>query len=395
MPTTFTGAMVFTPVEIIDGRAVVVSDEGKIVYFGTAADAPRHEGQCLDLGGRILAPGLIDIHRHGGFGIAFGLGDDVARDLDAFAERVVIEGITGFFCSLVAPDADTLLRIIKDCVAALESGTKGAEALGLHLEGPYLDRNEKRGAFSPDWLRVPSLEEARAFLEAGKGWIRQMTIDPSLPGADKVASLCREYGAIAALGHTNMEYEGAEAALRKNFTHVTHTYNCLREFHHREPGALGAVLASDDVTTELIPDGYHVHPGAMKILLRCLGPERIVLVTDSIVGPSTDDGSYDLVDQNIIVENGRARLKNGTIAGCTTAFNRCIEIMNKLVSAPLHQAVQMATLNPARAMGLSEHLGSISVGKDANLIVIDEDVNVFLVMVKGRIALDRLQSSDK
>jgi N-acetylglucosamine-6-phosphate deacetylase len=277
MPITFTGATVFTPVEVRQGCSVVVSDEGKIEYFGATQDAPRHEGQVFDLHGRILAPGLIDIHRHGGFGIAFGMGDDVASDIELFAENAVIEGIVGFLCSLVAPDADTLLRIIKDCVAALESRMKGAEALGLHLEGPYLDRNEKRGAISPDWLRDPSLEEARRFLEAGNGWIRQMTIDPSLPGADGVASLCREYGAVAALGHTNTEYSRAEAALLGNFKHVTHTFNCMTAFHHREPGALGAVLASEDVTAELIPDAYHVHPAAMKILLRCLGVERVIL----------------------------------------------------------------------------------------------------------------------
>jgi N-acetylglucosamine-6-phosphate deacetylase len=367
-----------------------VSDEGKIEYAGPTEHAPDHGGERLDVGGLILAPGLIDIHRHGGFGVAFGMGADIAGDLNAFAERVCMEGITGFLCSLVAPDADALLRIIEACVPALEADAHGAEALGLHLEGPYLNRDEKRGAFSPHWLRDPSPEEARAFLEAGKGWIRQMTIDPSLPGADEVAALCKKFGAVAALGHTNMDYEGAEEALRGNFSHVTHTYNCLRELHHREPGALGAVLASDDVTTELIPDAYHVHPGAMKILLRCVGAERIVLVTDSIVGPDTGDGDYDLVEHTIKVEDGEAKLSNGTIAGCTTAFNRCVGIMNKQVGVPLHQAVQMATLNPASAMGLANRLGGIAVGNDASLIVIDEDMNIFLVMVKGKIVLNRL-----
>jgi N-acetylglucosamine-6-phosphate deacetylase len=171
---------------------------------------------------------------------------------------------------------------------------------------------------------------------------------------------------------------------------VTHTYNCLSELHHRKPGAIGAVLASDDVTTELIPDAYHVHPGAMKILVRCVGNERIVLVTDSIVGPDMADGGYDLVEHNIKVEDGHAKLSNGTIAGCTTAFNRCVEIMNERVGVSLHQAVRMATLNPARAMGLADRLGSIAVGKDASLIVIDEDMNIYLVMVKGRIVLNRL-----
>lgn len=390
MPITFDRATVLTPTEMREQCAVVVSDEGKIEYVGPGNVAPRHEGRCLDMSGRILVPGFIDIHRHGGFGVVFGMGEDAARDLNAFAEMAPMEGITGFLCSVAAPDKDLLLNMIKTHVAALEAGTRGAEALGLHLEGPYINKEEKRGAFSPDWLRNPSLEEAGEFLDAGKGWIRQMTMDPSLPGADEVASLYRKSGVVVALGHTNTDYETAAAALRSNFTHVTHTYNCLREIHHREPGALGAVLASDDVTAELIPDAYHVHPGAMKVLVRCLGTDRIVLVTDAIVGPGVEDGAYKLAGHSVIVKDGQAGLRDGTIAGTTTAFNRCIEIMNKWVGVSLPEAVQMATLNPARAMGFENRLGSIAVGKDASLIVIDENVNISLVMVKGKIVLDRL-----
>jgi len=390
MSITFTGATIFTPTEESKGSSVVVSDEGTIAYVGPAEHAPAHDGQRLDIGDLILAPGLIDIHRHGGFGVAFGMGEDIADDLNTFARRVCMEGITGFLCSLVAPDSDTLLRIIDACLSAFEVGTQGAQALGLHLEGPYLDRDKKRGAFSPHWLRNPSLEEASALLEAGKGWIKQMTIDPSLPGANEVAELCGEFGAVAAMGHTDMDYESASKALRGSFSHVTHTYNCLREFHHREPGAIGAVLASDHITAELIPDAYHVHPGAMKILLRCIGPERIVLVTDSIVGPDMEDGNYDLAEHTIKVEDGKAKLRDGTIAGCTTAFNRCVEIMNKRVGVPLRQAIQMATWNPARAMGMADRLGSVSVGKDASLIVVDKEMNIFLVMVRGQIVLSRL-----
>lgn len=390
MPMTLEAGKVFTPTEEIHECAVVVSDQGKIQYVGPLDGAPAEGGPCLDLQDRILAPGLIDIHRHGGFGVAFGMGDDVEHDLNVFCRHAPIEGITGFLCSLVAPDKESLLDIIKSCVATLERGTEGAEPLGLHLEGPYLNRDEKRGAFSPDWLRDPSVEETAELLEAGRGWIRQMTIDPSLPGADDVAALCSKSGVVAALGHSNMGYEDAEAALNGNFTHVTHTYNCLRELHHREPGALGAVLASDNVTTELIADAYHVHPGAMKILVRCVGVDRIVLVTDSIVGPGIEDGSYGLVEHNVVVKDGQARLADGTIAGCTTAFNGCVEIMNKRAGVPLRHTIQMATLNPARAMGLAGRLGSIAVGKDASLIAVDENMNLSLVMVNGKIMLDRL-----
>jgi N-acetylglucosamine-6-phosphate deacetylase len=385
MTIIFNHATVFTPLEIHEKQTVIVSNEGTIEYVGPMEGAPQVKGTLFDLCGRILTPGFIDIHRHGGIGLNFGPGEKIEEELNKFAEWVVCEGITGFLCSIAAPDEESLIQTTKDYVAAHERGTEGAEALGIHLEGPYLNKVEKKGAFNPDWLRDPSIEEARKLADAGKGWIRQMTMDPTLPGADEVASLFRSEGIVLAMGHTNAGYEEASEALRSNYTHVTHTYNALKGLHHRDPGAMGAVLSSDHVTAELIPDAYHVHPAAMKILFRCVGLDRTVLITDAIAGSGMKDGEFELVGYTAIVKDGQARLKNGTIAGCTTPFNRCVEIMNKRVGVSLREAIQMATLNPARAMGFAHRLGSIAEGKDASLVVIDEDVNINLVMVKGKI----------
>ncbi|NIS78685.1 MAG: N-acetylglucosamine-6-phosphate deacetylase [Anaerolineales bacterium] len=390
MAVIFENATVFTPLEINVKQTVIVSDEGTIDYAGPKENSPRVKGDRLDLCDRILAPGFIDIHRHGGIGINFGPGDNIEESLGEFAQWVAREGITGFLCSIAAPDEETLLETIKAFVVAFEGGIDGAEPLGIHLEGPYLNRKEKKGAFNPDWLRDPSLEEAEKMLEAGKGWIRQMTMDPALSGAHEVGSLFREAGVVLALGHTNTDYQEAREAIQSQYTHVTHTFNVMKGFHHREPGALGAVLASDRVTAELIPDAFHVHPGAMKVLVRCLGKDRIVVITDAIAGSGMADGEYDLVGNTVIVKDGQCRLKDGTIAGCATPYNRCVEIINKQVDVPLLHAVQMSTLNPARAMGFADRLGSITVGKDASLVVIDEDVNVYLTIVKGNIVFNQL-----
>jgi N-acetylglucosamine-6-phosphate deacetylase len=383
-------ATIFTPTEVKERQTVIVSDDGKIEYVGPMESAPRLSGAYLDMRGRILAPGFIDIHRHGGNGVNFGPGEKIGEELEKFAAWVACEGITGFLCSIAAPDEGSLLKTLKAYVASLEKDMAGAEPLGIHLEGPYLNKKEKKGAFNPEWLRDPSIEEAKKLLEVGKGWIRQMTMDPALPGANEVASLFRKSGVVLAMGHTNTKYNEANEALRSNYTHVTHTYNALRSFHHREPGALGAVLASDSVTAELIPDAYHVHPAAMKVLVRALGTDRIVIITDAIAGSGLEDGKYDLVGYTVIVKDGEARLEDGTIAGCTTPYNRCVEIVNKQVEVPLLQAVKMATLNPARAMGFANRLGSIAPGKDASLVVLDEDVNVYLTMVKGNIVFEDL-----
>jgi N-acetylglucosamine-6-phosphate deacetylase len=259
----------------------------------------------------------------------------------------------------------------------------------LHLEGPFLNK-QRKGAFNPNWLRMPSLNEAEAFVKAGKGWIRQMTLAPELPGALEIAAYFRAAGILVSLGHTDTDYETASAALKGNFTHVTHTFNAQSGFHHRKPGVFGAILTSNEITAELIADTVHAHPGAMKILVRCLGTDRIVLITDAMPGAGLPDGVYNLVGLEVTVKDGHANLADGTIAGSTVLLNQCVRNVNQLVGVPFHEAVKMASLNPARAMGLSNRLGSIAVGKEANLVVLDRDANVNMTMVKGHIVYTQL-----
>ncbi|MBM4429124.1 MAG: N-acetylglucosamine-6-phosphate deacetylase [Chloroflexi bacterium] len=384
MVTTLYGVTVLTPKERMEQTAIIISDEGRIAYVGSLEQAPRLNGPLLDLRGLIVAPGLIDMHVHGGHGVSFGAGEGALADLRVYSEWVVTTGVVGFVPSLAAPDAQSLLRLIRAHAQALEADMPGAEALGLHLEGPFINA-EKRGAFCPTWVRSPSMDEARALLRAGRGWIRQITLAPELPGAEQVARLFRAAGVVVAMGHTNADYDTAIAALRSDWTHVTHTFNAQRGFEHREPGALGAVLSSEQVTAELIADLVHVHPAAIKILVRCLGSDRVVLVTDAVTAAGLPDGTYELLDQTVFVRSGQARLADGTFAGSTARLNQCVHNMHQQGGVALSEAVQMASLNPARAMGLADRLGSMHAGKDASLVVLDEQANVRLAMVRGKI----------
>jgi N-acetylglucosamine-6-phosphate deacetylase len=381
-------SMILTPTEVIEDGAVIVGDEGRIAYVGPAAEAPGVEGEALDLRGRLLLPGLIDIHVHGGRGVTFAIPGQAGQDLRLYSEGVASTGVTGFLCSLDAPDAATLVQVVEESVAALEAGLPGAEGLGIHLEGPFLNP-AKKGAFNPAHLRPPTLAEAEGVLRAGRGWIRQITMAPELPGAQQVAARMRAAGVVVALGHSNSDYEGASAALRGDFTHVTHTFNAQRGFGQREPGVFGAILASDKVTAELIADTIHVHPAAMKVLLRCLGTDRVVLITDAMTAAGVSDGRYDLAGNTVVVKDGRATLLDGTIAGSTVALIECVRNVHQRVGVPLPEAVKMASLNPARAMGFAGRLGSIAAGKDASLTVVDEDMTVWLTMVKGKVVYSR------
>jgi N-acetylglucosamine-6-phosphate deacetylase len=389
MAKTLIYSNILTPVDVIQAGAIVFSDDGQIAYVGPIENAPQDTEKHLDMRGLFVVPGFIDIHVHGGNGITFGGTENSAEELISYSKWIVKAGVTGFLCSLAAPDANALVDLVGRYVKAMKAGAPGAEPLGIHLEGPFISK-EKKGAFNPKWLRLPSMEEAEAVLAAGQGWIRQMTLAPELPDAGQIAALYREAGVVVSLGHTNSDYESASAALKGNFTHVTHTFNAQSGFHHRKPGVFGAILTSDQITAEVIADTIHSHPGAIKILVRCLGTDRIALITDAMAGAGLPDGTYDLVGQRVTVKDGHATLADGTISGSTILLNQCVHNINQQVGVSLLEAVKMASLIPARAMGFANRLGNIAVGKQADLTIIDQDVNVRMTIVRGRIVYSNL-----
>ena len=371
------------PEDILSHGAVVIGDQGKIISVGRESDLPDLDGQKMDLGGRFVSPGFIDIHVHGGNGITFGEGI-LAAGLVDYSNWVLSSGVTGFLTSITGATPEELVDKIKALVVEFEKGLPGAEGLGIHLEGPFMNI-EKKGAQNPKWIRNPSLEETEMYLEAGKGWIKQVTIAPELPGAEKVAERFSNAGVVVAIGHSTADYETAKKAIRSHWKLITHTFNAQTGLHHRRPGVVGAVLASDEVTAELIADTVHVHPGAMKVLVRCLGSDRIVLVTDAMEAAGLPDGTYHLLGAKVIVKDGKATQEDGTIASSTALLNQCVRNMNEFVGVKLSDAVKMASLNPARVIGEGDDLGSLEVGKQANLTVVDDDLNVYMTLVNGEV----------
>jgi len=297
--------------------------------------------------------------------------------------------VTGFLCSVVAENSQALNDILAAYVPIFEAGKSGARPLGLHLEGPFLNP-QKKGVFFPEWLHKPSLVEANSYLETAGKWIRQVSLAPELEGSLELARVFRKAGITVALAHSTADYETACAALMGDFTHVTHTFNCMDDFNHRAPGLVGAILVSDAVTAELIGDINLVHPGAMRVLLRCLGPERMVLVTDASTGADLPDGSYELFGQKIIIRGGRSFLEDGRLAGSAALMNGCVRTMHHLAGASVQEAIHMATLNPARAIGLHDRYGMIASGRPADLVLLDDQFRVHLTMVGGRVLFEDL-----
>ncbi len=376
---------IYTPFETIQNGTVGISADGIIETININLPEVETNHKKIDLKEKSLIPGMIDIHVHGGFGVAFGIGK-LAPDLEKYSQFAASHGVTGFLLSITGPDAVAIAQTVKDYVKILDQKQDwpGAIPLGLHLEGPFLNA-EKHGAFNPAWIHNPDLDEAQSYLDAGRGWIKQISMAPELPGVEQTAQLLADAGVVVSLGHSNTNFETASTAMKGLFSHVTHTFNAQPPLHQREPGVVGAVLASDKATAELIGDGIHVHPAAMKILYRCLGPERIVLITDAMPGAGLPDGEYELLDQKVTVKDGKATLPDGTIGGSTGTMDGCLRNMVQLADVPMHEAVRMASFNPAKVIKLENRMGSIDIGKEANLAILDDSLKVHMTIVKGKV----------
>lgn len=361
--------------EISDG-CVEIAD-GAIAYVGLnrATDVP-----LIDLGDSILAAGFVDLHVHGNGGAWWGESPEKDREI---ARRMALGGTTACLASLGGRRSlEEVLDSIKTTAALVGQETEGSEVVGIHMEGPFINP-EKKGAWMPEQLRRPNVEELRAMQETAGGAIKTMTIAPELPEALEAVVEARALGIRPAIGHTNATYEEAMTGIRAGMTMATHTFNAMRGLHHRDPGALGAVLASPEVDAELIADGQHVAAGAIEVLLAAKGSEKVILVTDNVAMAGLEPGKYGEGPWKVRVEDDGVTLADGTIAGSVIPFNR--HVANAAEIAGLAPALTMASDNPAGAIGLDARKGSLKAGKDADIVVLSPEFEVRMTVSRGRI----------
>jgi N-acetylglucosamine-6-phosphate deacetylase len=383
MLTALLNACVLTPDEQLAGATVVIRD-GCIEAVGVGL-APPAGAQTFDLSGLTLAPGFIDIHVHGGAG--FSLITEDPEEIRSYARWVVSRGVTGFLATLVGAPLPQMKRWLATAAAADEDVDGGARPLGVHLEGPFVNP-ARRGALPAEGLRPPAVAEFLALAEAAQGRLKVITLAPELPGAADLIAAARERGVAVSMGHTDATYEQALEAIEWGVRQATHCFNGMRPFHHRDPGCLGAILSSPMLSAELIADGVHVHPGAMALLLAAKGPQRTILVTDGIAAAGLADGAYALAGEAIQVRDGVASLPDGTLAGSVATMDQAVRNMVRLGLAPLAQAVRMASSNPAAALGLGQRLGRVAPGFAADLVALDESLEVAMTFVGGEPAHD-------
>lgn len=333
--------------------------------------------------GPYISPGFVDLHVHGGGGADFMDGDPQAvQTITALHGR---HGTTSLLATTLTGPEEQICRAIRAALAAPE---RGARVVGFHIEGPFINPRMK-GAQDERYIRPPSPDEIDRWIRTGTPQSRwQITLAPEMDGALTAITHAVRRGAVVSAGHTDATFAQMEAAIRVGLSHATHLFNAMRGLHHREPGAVGAALLLPNLTVELIADGLHLHPGVLALAARCRKPSEVILVTDAMRATGLGDGRYMLGELPTNVVSGVARLEDGALAGSVLTMDAAVRTMVDQVGLSLPQAVAMASLNPARRHGLDGQLGSLSVGKRADILVLDERLEVRLTMVGGVLSFD-------
>lgn len=338
----------------------------------------------IDAGGRRLLPGLIDLHVHGAMGHeTMDASPEGLRQMARFYAR---HGVTGFLATTWTASGERILAAIQAAAETAGSIPGGASLLGLHLEGPYLNP-AKCGAQDTRSIRRAERTEALQFLDAGP--VRLMALAPEFPENLWLIDECVRRGIAVAAGHTTAGLEEMQMAVSHGLSQVTHCFNGMVGFGHRDLGTVGAAMALPEVRCELIADNIHVHPAAQKILLDVKGCDGVILITDAIRGTGMPDGEYAIDDRTVTIRDGQVRLPGGALAGSVLTLERGLQHVLQNTGRPLQTAWHMSSLNAARAINLFARKGSLEAGKDADLVLLDEDFTVALTVVEGDIAYEK------
>lgn len=379
MTTLFENGRIIGPSRTWETGWLLV-DEKTILAMGHG-QAPSFDNiNRIDAQGLTLLPGFIDVHVHGAIGYeAMDNDPDATRAMARFYAQ---HGVTSYLPTTWT-DSRERIQATLDHIAEMQGPQPdGATILGVHLEGPYLDVS-KRGAQLEEYVRRADQEEATAFLDAGV--IRLLSLAPEYEENFWLIEECRRRGITVSAAHTNATHNQMMAGIDRGVTHATHTFNAMVGLHHREPGGLGAVMVRPEVFCEIIADTIHVHPTAMKILYAAKGPDRVVLITDAVRVAGLPDGTYEDAGRQVVVRDGAIHLTSGTLAGSSLTMDRALRNWLQVTGEPLEVIWRCSSLNAAQSIGVSDRKGSLEVGKDADIVLVDDDINVRLTMAEGRI----------
>ena len=375
--TYIIGGKIVLPEAVLEGKALAFSEEtGKIEGI---VDTVPAGAQTIDARGNYVAPGLVDIHIHGY------LGEDTCdakpEGIKKMAYGIAQNGVTSFLPTTMTVAKNEIIDAL-NAVRSVKEESKtwdGAEIIGVHAEGPFINPN-KKGAQAEENILVPDAD----FILENADIITSVTLAPEMdPDHKCIKKLAAESNVLVSMGHTDAKFEEAMSAARDGVNHATHLFNAMSALAHRNPGVVGAALASENVSVEVIADTFHINPGLYSIVAKVKG-DKMVLITDCTRAGGMPDGEYDLGGQPIFLKGIECRLADGIIAGSVLKLNHAVR--NVLANTTLHvnEVFKMASLNPATSIHCADRIGSLEAGKDADIIIVDNDINVLRTIKKGR-----------
>jgi len=369
--------------EIVENQALIFND--RIVAVIPEDKMKDYKvDEMIDGGGKYLSPGFIDIHMHGCSG------EDVmdAKEdtLPNMSRSIVRTGVTGFLGATMTMEMSKIKNALYNIRESMDK-LDGAEMLGCHLEGPFISK-EFKGAQAEQYITDPSFPLIEEFQDI----IKIVTLAPESKGSIEFISECRKRGIVVSIGHSNATFEETLEAVKAGASHIAHTFNGMPPLHHRKPGVLGAAMLCD-VNCELIVDNVHSHPAAQAILLKTKGYDKLVLITDAMRACLMEEGNYNLGGQDVIVKNKEARLVSGALAGSVLTMNDAIRNFIHNHGAAMQDVIRMASWNPARILSVEDRKGSIAPGKDADMVLFDENIEIYQTIIKGNTVYKRKNSS--
>lgn len=381
METLIKNVNIITPYEVLRGHGLVIKDGIISSVEMEEKLSKKYFDNVIDGKNNFLSPGFIDIHNHGNSG--YDVMDCTEEAIDNMAEFHVKNGVTSFLGTVITSSNTQIEKAIRNLVSYKSKEDK-ANLIGIHLEGPFFSL-EKKGAQPEKHIIIPNLEYMEKLIGISNGKIKMVSIAPELKGALPIISYLKSNNVVVAMAHSNATYEEAKKGIYEGISVATHLFNGMRSFSHREPGIVGAALTDERVYCELIYDTIHLHDISVEIAMKMKGIEKIVLVSDAMRATGIKDGEYELGGQRVFVRKGVAKLENGTLAGSTLNLRKAVHNMVSRMNLPIHKAVSMASINPAKAININDRKGSLEVGKDADVIIFDRNINILASILGGNL----------
>ncbi len=376
-------ANVVTP-SVVLRNGWVYSKGGVIRGIGSGLPPQEAGAQVIDAGGQTLLPGFIDVHVHGAMMVD--TMHATREALQTMATFYAAHGVTAFLATTWTDSRariDAALHAVKDNLGVMPNG---ATLVGAHVEGPYLNP-AKCGAQNLAEIRRADRDEANVWLDLDV--VRLISIAPEYPENLWLIEACQQRGVTVSVAHTAATYDDIVRAVDLGLTHSTHTFNAQTPLNHRDPGVVGAVLDNPKIRCELIADNIHVHPAAMRLMWKLKGRDGVILISDAVLPAGMPDGTYALDTREVLVKEGAVRLPDGTLAGSTLTLDRALANFKAATGEPLESLWPCVSLNAARAIGLAHCKGSLELGKDADLVLLDDSLTVLLTVAEGRIVYQR------